>query len=301
LNSIHSVFLFLFLNIVLGSCSLLEPDELVPSYIQIDSFALVDNPNADEGSLTNQIVDAWVFIDDEMIGIFELPAKVPVLTSGNHKLTVGPGILVSTNSTIRENYPFYNAHVDQNFSLIAGESVDLIPQTSYRDEGSTYEYIVVDDFETAFTQIDSFSGSAAAILKTEADGYVYDGTGSGLVTISKNDSLVALRTPAYQFPASSKPVYMEMDYFSDYSVTIGVFVKNIGIQNEVIDYLTIKPTTDEDGEEAWKKAYVELTSITSAAANPESFYVFFNVRIESPALRKDGHFALDNIKFMYQR
>ena len=59
--------------------------------------------------------------------------------------------------------------------------------------------------------------------------------------------------------------------------------------------------TDDEDEKAWKKAYIELTSVTSAAANPEDFYIFFSARIENDALRKNGELLIDNIKLLYQK
>jgi hypothetical protein len=65
--------------LIVSSCELINPVEEIPSFIQIDSFVMEDNVLADEGSLSHDIRDAWVFIDDEMIGIYELPARIPIL------------------------------------------------------------------------------------------------------------------------------------------------------------------------------------------------------------------------------
>ena len=293
--------ILLFPILLNSSCEWINPEEETPSFIQIDSFVMEDNLLADEGSLSHDIRDAWVFIDDKMIGIYEIPARIPILESGIHKLTIGPGIFISTNSTQRDNYPFYNAYIDESFNLIAGETQFVTPVSSYRDQGSTYAYEVVDDFESVIVQMDSFSGSQVPILQTQDLGYVYEGTGSGLITIKSTDSLAFFRTPTVILPGSGKVTYLEIDYYSDYTFTVYGKAINKGLQNETFELLNLKPTTDEEDEKEWKKAYINISSMTSGAANPEGFYIFFNIGISNVAQRKDGFVAFDNIKFVYQR
>jgi hypothetical protein len=295
------LFILAMASLLHSSCDIINPDEQIPSYIQIDSITVGTNLNANAGSTSSNIVDAWVFIDDEMIGIFELPAKIPVLSSGKHKLTIGPGILISTVSTLRENYLFYNAYIDNDFQLNEGEITQVNPKITYRDASSTYEYIVVEDFEQAFVVLDSFSGSQQPITKTKDPQKVFEGSGSGLVSILQSDSVAVFKTPNYELPGSGKAVYLEVNYKSDFAITIGVFANNKGYKNEVVDLVTLLSTTDDEDEKAWKKAYIELTSVTSAAANPEDFYIFFSARIENDALRKNGELLIDNIKLLYQK
>jgi hypothetical protein len=287
--------------LIVSSCELINPVEEIPSFIQIDSFVMEDNVLADEGSLSHDIRDAWVFIDDEMIGIYELPARIPILESGIHKLTVGPGIFVSTNSTNRDNYAFYNAHIDQNFNLIAGETQFVTPVSSYRDPGSTYAYEVIDDFESVIVQIDSFNGSQVPIIQTQDKGFVFEGSGSGLVSIKSTDSLAFFKTPTVELIGDGKLTYLEIDYYSDYTFTIYGRAINTGYQNETFELLNLKPTTDEEDEKEWKKAYINITSMTSGALNPAGFYIFFNISLNNVAERVDGYVAFDNIKFVYQR
>lgn len=293
--------MFIAFLLTFSGCNIINPDETIPSYIQIDSITVGTNVNANAGSTSSKIVDAWVFIDDEMIGIFELPAKIPVLASGKHKLTVGPGILISTVSTLRENYLFYTAYEQKDFLLVEGEVTAVNPKITYRDAGAIYEYIVVEDFEQAFIVVDSFSGSQKPILKTQDANKVFEGNGSGLLSIEASDSLVVFKTPSYELPGSGKPVYLEINYKSDFAMTIGVFANNKSVKNEVVDLVTLLSTTDDEGEDEWKKAYIELTSVTSAAANPQDFYIYFSARVETENLRKDGEIIVDNIKLLYQK
>lgn len=284
---------------IASSCNLINPEEEVPSWIQIDSFQLQDNPNAIEGSLSHDITDAWVFVDDEMIGIYELPAKIPILNEGTRKLTIGPGIKVSAVSTLRDNYLFYNAYIDNAFELRRDEVIEVTPVSSYRDPDLGYVYDVVEDFEDLFSQMEETPDSEVTFEKTTDPSLVFEGSGSGLMEISESNTAAAIRTSLnYELPQAGKTVFLEMDYYTDFYLTVGVYVNNSGTQDEIVDYLTLRPTTDDD--QKWKKVYVALTSVISGAANPKDFYIFFNANIQDASSRKDGKVILDNVKLVYQ-
>lgn len=299
LNRFFYVLLGLSVVGLIPSCDLINPEEDVPSWIQIDSFELLDNPQAEEGSLSHDIVDAWVFIDDEMIGIYELPAKIPILDEGVHKLTVGPGIKVSTVSTLRDNYLFYTAHIDNNFELKRGEVAELTPTVSYRSPEQNYVYELIEDFEQPFLQMEETPDSEVALVKTTDPDLVFEGDASGLLEISESNTAAALKTSLnYELPNLGKVVYLEFDYYTDFDLTVGMFVNNNTFQDEFVDYLTLRPTTDSD--QKWKKAYVALTSVISGSPNPIDYYIYFNANIQVASARKDGKVMLDNIKLLYQ-
>ncbi|HOV12628.1 MAG TPA: hypothetical protein PLL90_12785, partial [Bacteroidales bacterium] len=65
--------------------------DLVPSYIHIDKIDLNTTYEFD-GSNSCKITDAWVYIDGDLQGIYELPATFPVLANGQHTIMVRAGI-----------------------------------------------------------------------------------------------------------------------------------------------------------------------------------------------------------------
>lgn len=302
LRKIYNVLLFLLVSAgCLSSCDVINPEEEEPSWIRIDSFSITKNPEnaGKDGSLSHDIVDAWVFVDDEMIGIFELPATIPVLDEGKHKLTVGPGIKVSTVSTLRDNYLFYEAFIDNEFELKRGGIIELNPGVRYRSALDNYEYLVVEDFDdpNKVLQLEKVNESDTGISLTTDPGLVFEGIGSGVIHISAENSIVAIKTKEnYILPNKGKIVYMELDYYTDFEVTIGVYVNNNIYQDEVVDYLTLRPATE------WKKAYVALTSVISGAVNPQNYYFYFNVNFgDDEVAGKDGKVIIDNVKLLYQK
>ena len=87
-------------------CRKFEGSQTIPSYIHIDSITV----NCDYfvyGANTSKITDAWVAIDDDIIGCFELPSTFPVLKKGPHKVSIYGGIKRDGISATRAPYPFY--------------------------------------------------------------------------------------------------------------------------------------------------------------------------------------------------
>lgn len=290
-----SALLLLFIGF--SSCSLFDKTEPTPAWIRIEKIDLVDNPSVNEGSLSNDITDAWVYIDDNIIGMFELPANIPILEEGQHQLLVGPGIKVSAISTLRDNYLFYEAY-ETTVNLIPGEVLTVEPQVRYRDEGVNYLYYVVEDFEDSFIEMSAISGSDVSILRTTDPQYTFEGKGSGIVRISDTTSAVGFRTSEnIQFSINGKAVYLEIDYYTEFDLTIGLHIDNGPLSAQTLDYLTLKAS--DSGDIKWRKVYIALTSVLSRATNFQFGYVYFVPNINEGA-PKNGVVLIDNIKIMSQ-
>ena len=52
------------------SCEIINPEEDIPSYIYVEEIKFTST-NPDQGSSSNKILDAWVYVDDELIGAFD--------------------------------------------------------------------------------------------------------------------------------------------------------------------------------------------------------------------------------------
>jgi len=296
-TKVNVLYAFLLSLFGLSSCSLFDKTEPTPAWIRIEKIELIDNPNVSEGSLSSDITDAWVYIDDNIIGVFELPADIPILEEGEHELLVGPGIKVSTVSTLRDNYLFYNAY-GQQVNLVPGEILTIEPQVSYRDEGSNYLYYILEDFEDSFIEMSSVSGSDAEIFRTTDPANVFEGKGSGIVTITDTTTAVGFRTSEnLQLSLNGKAVYLEIDYYTDFDLTIGLHIDNGPLSAQTIDYLTLRPSNDPNV--TWRKAYIALTSVLSQATNFQYTYVYFLPQVsEQNAI--NGKVLIDNIKIMSQ-
>ena len=82
-----------------------DKEEQIPSYIYISEFVLYTK-NTNFGSNSHDFVDAWVYANNKLIGVFELPATIPILESGSKQLTIIAGIRKNGLYYEREAYPF---------------------------------------------------------------------------------------------------------------------------------------------------------------------------------------------------
>ena len=71
---------YLFLLLLFFSCEKVDPNN-IPANIKINDITLT-------GSSTENITDAWIYINDQLQGVYEIPALFPVLNIGSHKLRV---------------------------------------------------------------------------------------------------------------------------------------------------------------------------------------------------------------------
>ena len=63
---------YLLIILILASCQK-EDSGGIPTYLKIDNITL------DEGNTTSNITDALVYVNDQLQGVYELPANFPVL------------------------------------------------------------------------------------------------------------------------------------------------------------------------------------------------------------------------------
>src|ERR1035437_8225163 len=117
--------------VTISSCSLFNPGNPIPAYIHIDKIGVKVNSDGSQGSRSNKISDAWVYIDEQLIGCFELPATFPVLYEGKHEIKIRPGIKVNGIAATRTPYPFYTIY-DSIIHLQKGVRTYLNPIVTYR-------------------------------------------------------------------------------------------------------------------------------------------------------------------------
>src|ERR1700679_1828129 len=106
----YSLYVFascIWLSMALSSCSLFTPPAIIPCYGHIDSIPLVIT-NFTQGTSANGINTAWVYVDDNPVGAFQLPCTFPMIaTTGQHVVTIFAGVENAGEANNRMKYPFY--------------------------------------------------------------------------------------------------------------------------------------------------------------------------------------------------
>lgn len=265
-----------------AGCSLLDRDEDIPSYIRISDISFTTNYNT-EGSANEKITDAWVFMDGELIGGFELPCTIPILAEGEHRFIIRAGIKMNGTTTTRAIYPAIKGW-DGILNLNRGQVVSINPNLQYFP-GT--EFVWLEDFDAVGT---TFTDSGALIQNvfhlTTNPVEVLEGSRSGYARLDQDSFDLFVRSslyfpdlnPAYSF------VYMELNYRCNQPFSVGV-------QTREGEYRSVAVVGKS---ETWNKIYINFSDAINQqpASSGYSFYI---------TMRKQDDIAepylfLDNIK-----
>jgi len=283
---IFYIVIIFFINTI-NSCELINPEEQIPSYIYIEKIDL-NITSSDQGSGSHKITDAWVYVDDQLIGAFELPAKFPVLWSGAHTITVKPGIKVNGISSSRAIYPFYSTYII-NTTLVEDSVVKICPVVTYT---SSVVFKWSESFEDGGVSLVKTIFSDTIIEKTSDASKVFEGNYSGVVHLNNDKKLFECKTiDSYFLPKGDVPTFLELNYKSNESIFVGIIANNSS-QSESRGVLYINKS------DVWNKIYINLKTAVNEFPNSTEYQIFFHV--ENTAETVNSEILLDNIKLVHR-
>jgi hypothetical protein len=257
---------------LLTSCAKEPP---IPSYIHIPAINVATD-YATQGSATSNISDAWVYINDQLLGVYTLPATFPVQNTGPTDITIVAGIKLNGIAATRAAYPLYNDTVVRQVDLEETKTDTIQATVRYF---SSVVFPLKEDFETgnSFIKMDKVSGSEAL-----------EGTYSGKIEVDSGITQ-AVSGERYQLPPNASAVFLELDYKNDHIFGIGMNLYKDGVMASFTK-VALSPKTD------WNKVYVNLTpEVTQNQA--DEYEIVFTVNTSNETV--DPSIYLDNIKLVY--
>jgi hypothetical protein len=272
----------------LWRCDLINPTEPTPAYLTINPFSLTTT--AAEGSNSANIKQGWLFVNGEFLGVYELPAEVPVLAAGSTVVRVEAGIEDNGLSTTPDIYPFYEAY-EEEVDLSPGESTVLNPSTAYL---STAKFAMLEDFEDG--RVDFFTepitGNTTLNIESEI---VRSGQFAGRFSLLDSLREIVEIATLQEFSGLQEGgvfVYLEIDYLAEAPVFWGVAGEPdpiAGLERYV------EPGFAPKAE--WNKIYLNLSQIIFDSQ-------LTDYRIIMQALLRDedpdsANVYLDNIKLVH--
>ena len=268
---------YLLILLILSSCQK-EDTGGIPTYLKIDNITL------DEGNTTSNITDAWVYINGQLQGVYELPAKFPVLEQGNTDIKVYAGIKNNGIATERDAYPFYNPYTI-NTELTINSTIVINPEISIKENISGQ----FDDFDPDY----SFNADSCFQVLS---GVLYGKYGS--LSLSDSDSILITEINYQDFPLSfdnvpqqGSPTYMELDYKNNTSFLVGMYINFPNSPTLEKGLLWINPKED------WNKIYIDLTQTVSEAIGAETFSIFIKMQRDSNL--DENKLDFDNIRIIH--
>lgn len=272
MKNVYYYCFFFFLISVLTSCEIYNPKEPIPAYIRIKKFDLTSTST--QGTNSHKITDAWVYVDEELIGCFELPTRLPVLKNGIHRVKIRAGIKVNGISATRTPYPFYtNYELDVN--LVEGQVIELNPIVSYI---SNTQFSFIEDFEgTGHIFYPRPLGTDTVIKITTIPSEVFEGSGSGIVGLNYSNNIrffEAITDPNTQYvlPASGSPVFLEINYKCDYPFSIGLY--GYTYSGTTLTNTQQVTAIQVNNSSSWNKMYVYLSPIITSSIGASKYSVF---------------------------
>ncbi|MGD0712448.1 MAG: hypothetical protein ABR968_14830 [Bacteroidales bacterium] len=286
----------LFISILLFSWSSCDLKVAIPSYIHIDNIAISTQAHPEYGSSSSKITDAWVYVDDQIIGAFELPATIPILQIGMHTVKINAGIKVDGISALRSIYPFYQPYTE-NMNLVAGinNAITVNPILTY-SSATVFQW--EENFESAGISINKTHFSDTTINRTLPDDpRVFEGHYSGLIDLDATHTYFEGETiKSYYLPNGSDPVFLEMNYKTNQSFDVGLYALMINGSDTTFEKLSILTIAKSN---TWNKIYVNLnTAINSNTISANHYQVYFEVAKNDTVAYPEV--LLDNLKLLYQ-
>ncbi len=285
---------------ILPGCEIINPDEGLPSYIHIPEISVESVPGLGEGSLSSKITHVNIFIPNPTenntttLGIFELPATIPILLEGDFEINIDPVIQANGSSFSLVPYPFYERLApNRTLEVAKVDTLNLI--TRYKNNS---QFIFIEDFDVGAAVFFTRSlelGSPNAIDATETD--AFEGR-SGLIELDTANAGFKIATEQFFTinRATAGAVFLEMNYKNEIQIELGLRGKSaVSGETEVIEYILRE-------QEDWNKIYINLTDLM-AFMNQDEYSVMIQgvmpVGIDGQLLIESANVWLDNIKMIH--
>jgi hypothetical protein len=288
------IFPILGLIFLVSSCIKNNPD---PVWIKINKWTLEANPNASEpaGELTENLSDAWVYVDNEFIGVFELPCEIPVIYSGEKIIRVYPAMLDNGISATKKIYPFLD-YYEISDDMVENETVTIDPVTRYKANVKFW----IEDFENAGTKIEDDPTSTSSLETVIAGGSgieePFNGNNFGRITLDEtNNTWIANSVSSDVLNLSiGSDAYLEIDYHNTNRLTTGLLSVS---PSGTVDNPNIQLNPQEEAEVEWKKIYINLKEIVGNSPTDGYFQLSFQSLLDDEDTT--GEINIDNIKVVY--
>ena len=268
-----------------SSCSLLDNEQPIPFFIELK------NPKVLQPLLnsfdTHKITDVWVFADGQILGVYPLPARVPVsFFGGAIEITLLAGIRTNGMNETPSFYPFYKSIVK---AVVANKNeVISIPLEFQYVSNAKIPVNESFEFDQCFT-IDLDGKSDTNINITNESAVV--GTKSAVINFTSLN--VFMETGCVRrvsnMENSKGQSFVELDYKGEGEIAVGVAKISRGVIK--VEYILFVP-----GKELWNKIYIDLTGKLSSNDYDEYFIA---LAASKTGNSQNSKIFIDNVKHLH--
>jgi hypothetical protein len=241
--------------LLLSSCDFSDREEAtVPSYIHIPNYVTETPTDGSKGSSFQRFHDVWVYVNGRLLGLYGLPANIPVPNKGPTTIRIEAGILKSGQLLERMVYPVIQTY-ETTISLTPKSIDTIVPVFRYRNNAA---FPVIEDFDRIgfrFTINPLYQQAGDTVLRFKNADAHDTSNFSGRIQVQPDTRVFQMyTTETYALPGFNQPVFWEMDYNTDLPLVFGYYYiepnQSVSISNEVI---RLFPTNGQ-----WNRVYIAL-------------------------------------------
>lgn len=270
-------------TIILSSTSCEEDMATLPAFVRIDTI-VVDSTSYDSvGSTSSKINFAWVYINDNLQGVYLLPCKFPVIGEGVKNFRIFAGVYEFGNGSTATRYVFYDEYKITD-TLVVQDTLVLNPHVRYNV-----------GLDVPFT--DDFELGSNFQLATNSGGYwfpnynfdPYEGTYSGYMTIDSGENvnnLVLQSIDPITVPKGLNGYFVELNYKCNAPFYFDIFTSTGAYS--VVGFNT---------KNEWNKVYINITTPIDLISGTD-VKLKFTVPKGDEVPQKEIY--IDNLKFIFR-
>ncbi len=276
----------------LAGCVKNNPD---PSWLEVNEWTLQSNGSLSgaEGQLTHNFSEAWVYVNDELIGVFQVPFKIPLLKSGDVNIKIFPTVKNNGISATKKIYPFMEVF-EVNSVLIENQTLTLDPVTKYKSVTQFW----IEDFEDPLNVKIDVDQNTSAILTTPTSNQnlqPFNGNFYGKINLNSTDSSWIATTRDQLAIQKGREAYLEIDYYNTNSLLTGVLYVNPDNSTTNNPHITLTP--QDLNSIRWKKIYIDLKELIGYSPNGSNILQSLIATLDEG--KNEGEIRIDNIKVVY--
>jgi hypothetical protein len=276
------------LCVYISACHKASP---TPCYFQINPFVFTTD-YATQGSASSKIVDVWVYVNNQNLGAYSLPCKIPIvltdgtLPGGKSEIILTPGILNGGITTEHREYQFYSSQFD-SVNLQPLQTYTFTPHAHYVD---SLKFHLKEDFENG-SSFDKLLGDTVLVRDNNPNQSLEGWYGK--ITLDPTHDTVEVVTSAsmaWTLNSSNYPIVLEMNYKCDIPFVVGLLSNSaIGAVKYWHETFVAKST--------WNKVYLDLTDAIGTLQG-STYQIIIRAGNTAGQITSAQNIYLDNIKLI---
>lgn len=268
-----------------SSCGLTDNEKPIPGFLELKE-PKVTKPDGN-GLDTHKITDVWVFADGQIVGVFPLPAKVPLEVTGKEQeITLLAGIRNNGMIDSPVFYPFYKSILTK-VTPQEGKTIQIPLDFQYARD---FKMPLNEGFETGNVFSIDFDNKPETKIITTQDTYA-SGSKSGLAILESGSTFIEVASASRVINNENArgQSYIELDYKGEGEISVGIAKIRSGIITG--EYVLFVP-----GKETWNKIYVDVTKVLSGTDYDEYRII---LAFRKTGFSEQSKLYIDNVRHLH--